>query len=220
MHNSETVSDTPNLSQYSGSTVTRVRKQLHASINNTQNYGEQEIPISTAKVKLTLAEQELIHKRTEAVVLIDESGNKSSWETNSASCGKGPSSRKEKGIDPDNWEAVCLDKGETDIDAQHKAFTFCNKVQKDKSKALQQAYNVQKNPFPSAPPPTPKKPSAEASRQPSAGARTPKPVVPSPLIRQPVTMLFDTSLVFTLTTPVLQSKNSLKPEKAKEKKPK
>lgn len=64
---------TPNLSQYSGSTVTRVRKQLHASINNTQNYGEQETPISAAKAKLTLAEQELIRKRTEAVVLIDES---------------------------------------------------------------------------------------------------------------------------------------------------
>ncbi len=140
-----------------------MRKQLHASINNTQNYGEQETPISAAKAKLTLAEQELIRKRMEAVVLIDESGNESSWETDSASHGEGPSSGKGKGIDPGNWAAVRLDEGEMDMDAQHKAFAFWNKVQKDKSKALQQAYDAQKKQFPLVPPPTPKKPSAEAS---------------------------------------------------------
>ncbi|KAK0234513.1 hypothetical protein EDD85DRAFT_955339 [Armillaria nabsnona] len=219
-HTFSPVLPTPNLSQYLGSTVTRVRKQLHASINKAQNYGEQETPISAAKAKLTLAEQELIRKRMEATVLIDESGNESSWETNSASRGEGPSSRKGKGIDPGNWGAVHLDKGETDMDAQHKAFAFWNKVQKDKSKALQQAYDAQKKPFPLAPPPTPEKSSAEASRQPSAGVITPKPVVPSPLIGQTVTMPFNTSPGSTLTTPVLQSTNNPKPEKAKENKPK
>ncbi len=123
-HTFSLVLPTPNLSQYSGSTVTRVRKQLHASINIFRIMEKQETPISTAKAKLTLAEQELIHKRMEAVVLIDESGNESSWETDSASHGECPSSGKGKDIDPGNWGAVLLDEGKTDKDAQYKAFAF------------------------------------------------------------------------------------------------
>ncbi len=90
---------------------------MHASINDTKNFGAQDTPISTAKAKLTLAEQELICKRMEAVV-INDTGVESSWETDSDSHGEGPSSGKGKGIDPSNWEAVHLEEDEVDPDAQ------------------------------------------------------------------------------------------------------
>ncbi|SJL14216.1 uncharacterized protein ARMOST_17672 [Armillaria ostoyae] len=218
------VLNTPNLSQFSGSTVTRVRKQMHASINTSKNIGEQDTPISAAKAKLTLAEQELLCKRSEAVVIIDDTGIESSWETDSASRGEGPSSGKGKGIDPGNWGAVRLEEEETDPDAQQKVFAFWNKVQKDKSKALQQAYDEQKKltkkrSMP-APPPTPMKSAQEPSRQPSVEASSPKPEIPSPLLSQPVFVPFETSPVLPHTPSVVPGTSSPKPGSNEKKNPK
>ncbi|SJL12635.1 uncharacterized protein ARMOST_16064 [Armillaria ostoyae] len=194
------VLNTPNLSQFSGSTVTRVRKQMHASINTSKNIGEQDTPISAAKAKLTLAEQELLRKRSEAVVIIDDTGIESSWETDSASRGEGPSSGKGKGIDPGNWGA------------------------KDKSKALQQAYDEQKKLTKKrstpAPPPTPVKSAQEPSRQPSVEASSPKPEIPSPLLSQPVFVPFETSPVLLRTPSVVPGTSSPKPGSNEKKNPK
>ncbi|KAK0433663.1 hypothetical protein EV421DRAFT_1909994 [Armillaria borealis] len=218
------VLNTPNLSQFSGSTVIRVRKQMHASINTSKNLGEQDTPISAAKAKLTLAEQELIRKRSEAVVIIDDTGIESSWETDSASHGEGPSSGKGKGIDPGNWGAVRLEEEETVPDAQRKVFAFWNKVQKDKSKALQQAYDEQKKltkkQSTPAPPPTPMKSAQEPSRQPSIEASSPKPEIPSPLLSQPVFVPFETSPVLPHTPSVVPGTSSPKPKSNEKKNPK
>ncbi|PBL03961.1 hypothetical protein ARMGADRAFT_1070466 [Armillaria gallica] len=217
------VLNTPNLSQFSGSTVTRVRKQMHASINDTKNLGAQDTPISTAKAKLTLAEQELIRKRTEAVV-IDDTGIESSWETDSDSHGEGPSSGKGKGIDPSNWGAVRLEEDEADPDAQRKVFAFWNKVREDKSKALQQAYDEQKNiankRLMPAPPLTPISASSVISRPSSVKASTPRRLDPSPLVRQPVSIPFEPVPEPSASAPASLSSNFAKPEKVKLKKSK
>ncbi|KAK0198029.1 hypothetical protein F5146DRAFT_1130976 [Armillaria mellea] len=215
------VLNTPNLSQFLGSTVTRVRKQMHASINTSKNLGEQDTPISTVKAKLTLAEQELIQKRTEAVVIIDDRGIESSWETDSESHGEGPSSGKGKGIDSRNWGAVHLDEDKTDADAQKKAFAFWNKVHKDKLKALQQAYDEQSKQVPSAPPLTPVKPPSGASQTQSFKVVfNSKLENPLPHVDQPVSVPLEPVPEPVAAMPDLLSASSPRPKKTKPRMPK
>ncbi|KAK0190065.1 hypothetical protein F5146DRAFT_1139598 [Armillaria mellea] len=177
--------------------------------------------MSTAKAKLTLAEQELIQKRMEAVVIIDDRGIESSWETDSESHGEGPSSGKGKGIDPRNWRAVHLDEDKTDADAQKKAFAFWNKVHKDKSKALQQAYDEQSKQVPSAPPLTPVKPPSGASQTQSFEVVfNSKPENPLLHVDQPVSVPLEPVPEPVAAMPDPLSTSSPRPKKAKPRMPK
>ncbi|KAK0421463.1 hypothetical protein EV421DRAFT_1917857 [Armillaria borealis] len=110
----QSVSNKSNKSNFTRSTVTQVRKEMHAS-KECMIRG-QDTPIGAAVAQLDEAQQDAIQQCMDSIKIINDPSDDSSWESESQQ--EGPSSGKGKVTDPCNWGAAQLSEDDLDPEGQ------------------------------------------------------------------------------------------------------
>ncbi|KAK0479864.1 hypothetical protein EDD18DRAFT_1113695 [Armillaria luteobubalina] len=134
-------SDSSNKSIFSGSTVTRIRKEMHTGKGH--EFGAQDTPICQAESLLTDDQQELLCRWAEKVQIHNALEGEGPSRSNIGNSGKGTSSGKGKGVDPGNWGEAHLEQDEADPEEQCCALAFWNSLKLKDARTLQELYDLQ-----------------------------------------------------------------------------